>query len=224
MAAGIYKIQNRVDGKFYIGSAVDLAARERQHRRHLRNGVHKNRLLQAAWTKDGEAAFQFRTLLVCARDDLLMFEQRAIDGYGAAIDGYNLHPIAGSFLGYKRGPFTAEHRAKLRAARQGRVFPPRTPEQLERQSQAIKASWARGQRKPPAPPTPERGARISAALTPAHIENMAAAKRGKTLSPEHRQKISESHAGRWTEAERARHADVVRAIWARRKAEAAPCP
>lgn len=228
MSAGIYIIENRVDGRFYIGSAVNLVARERKHRNDLRRGVHCNHHLQTAWHKDGEDALAFRTLLVCDREHLLFYEQRAIDGYQAAVRGYNIHPTAGSFLGFVRGPFSEEHKAKLRAARKGRVFPPRTPEQLERQSRAIKASWASGRRKPPAPPKPERGARISLALTgkklsPEHIERMAASKRGKPLSAEHRLKISAAQAGRWTEAERARHLDVVRASWARRKAEATAC-
>lgn len=57
--AGIYKIINAVNNKFYVGSAVDFKQRKARHWWRLRRGDHSNKHLQAAWIKYGEAAFTF---------------------------------------------------------------------------------------------------------------------------------------------------------------------
>ena len=59
MKSGIYKIINVVNNKFYVGSAVDLRRRKTRHFSELRTGKHKNRHLQAAWSKYGEKSFTF---------------------------------------------------------------------------------------------------------------------------------------------------------------------
>ena len=55
----IYKITNLVNGKFYIGSAVNLRLRMNGHRTRLNVGTHKNRHLQAAWKLYGRDSFKF---------------------------------------------------------------------------------------------------------------------------------------------------------------------
>jgi group I intron endonuclease len=55
----IYKIRNVVNGKFYVGSAIDTRTRFRQHRRLLRKGTHHCKHLQASWNKYGEDVFKF---------------------------------------------------------------------------------------------------------------------------------------------------------------------
>lgn len=216
MTAGIYIIENRVDGKFYIGSAVDLVRRERIHRRHLRRGAHHNRPMQMAWVRDGEGAFAFRTLLICAREHLLMYEQLALDTWQAPIAGYNLHPVAGSFLGYKRGRFSVEHRAALRAAwertRTERTGAKRTAEQKANMRAAQKRLRDAGFKNSPIEFTDAVRAKISASLTgkrlsPESIAKMAASKRGRVAPPEERAKLSAAQTR----------------VWAKRKAEAA-CP
>jgi predicted GIY-YIG superfamily endonuclease len=37
MAAGIYKITNLVNGKFYIGSSVRLSSRKAEHKYRMKN-------------------------------------------------------------------------------------------------------------------------------------------------------------------------------------------
>ena len=61
MNSGIYKITNKVNGKFYIGSSVDLKDRWRRHRSHLKNGSHVNTHLQRSYNKYGKEAFIFET-------------------------------------------------------------------------------------------------------------------------------------------------------------------
>lgn len=75
MTRCIYKIINGVNGKFYVGSAVNFVARKRRHVWRLRRGDHVNKPLQAAWNKYGEVAFVFCIVEEVADDaDLLAAE------------------------------------------------------------------------------------------------------------------------------------------------------
>lgn len=101
--SGIYKILNTVDGKFYIGSAVDFRVRFNTHSKLLKKGAHKNKYLQAAWNKYGANNFEFHILERCGLDKLLEREQYYFfetDCCNREI-GYNLYVIAGSPLGTK---------------------------------------------------------------------------------------------------------------------------
>ena len=56
---GIYKIINRKNGKYYVGSSVNIHERWNEHRRTLREGTHINPKLQASWKRNGEPKFDF---------------------------------------------------------------------------------------------------------------------------------------------------------------------
>ena len=56
---GAYKILNKITGKFYIGSSVDIEKRFKQHKADLNKGVHNNKYLQNAWNKYGADNFDF---------------------------------------------------------------------------------------------------------------------------------------------------------------------
>lgn len=49
--AGIYKIVNKLNGKFYIGSSCDINQRWRHHKRHLITGKHGNRHMLRTFQK-----------------------------------------------------------------------------------------------------------------------------------------------------------------------------
>jgi DNA invertase Pin-like site-specific DNA recombinase len=69
---GIYKIFNKVNGKQYIGSSKSVYYRWAQNHLHtLRKGIHDNRHLQSAWKKYGEAAFEFKVIEECKKNELL---------------------------------------------------------------------------------------------------------------------------------------------------------
>lgn len=122
MNTGIYCIEHLESGKKYIGSTVNFGPRWSDHRKLLRRNTHPSRYLQNAWNKYGEAAFVFKKLLVCSKENLLMYEQLCIDGYEVLDEtkGYNLVPTAGSQLGAKRSP---EACARIRAARATQACP-----------------------------------------------------------------------------------------------------
>ena len=107
--SGIYAIVHIASGKRYVGSAIDLRARSDQHKRALSTQRHGNRLLQRAWNKYGEGAFQFVILEYCKTELLLEAEQRYIDERSE----YNLSPTARSPLGVRH---TKETKAKYSAA------------------------------------------------------------------------------------------------------------
>lgn len=56
---GIYKILNKTNGKFYIGSSINIPKRWWEHKKRLRLGIHQNIHLQRAWNEYGEESFVF---------------------------------------------------------------------------------------------------------------------------------------------------------------------
>ena len=97
MNSGIYRII-APSGGFYIGSAIDLRGRRASHFHLLRHNKHGNRGLQRACAKYGIENLKFEPIIVCRVEDLIFFEQRAIDGLKPR---YNSAPVAGSQLGLK---------------------------------------------------------------------------------------------------------------------------
>jgi group I intron endonuclease len=107
MKSGIYKILNVVNGKCYVGSAVNLSIREYEHKRQLNNKNHPNKYLQAAWNKYSGWKFEVSVLENCEVNKLIEREQFYIDLYDCvAPKGYNLAPIAGSQLNFKHSEET----------------------------------------------------------------------------------------------------------------------
>lgn len=107
MQTGIYEIVNTVNGKRYVGSAKRFSVRWSEHRRDLSASRHHSSILQKAWVKYGSEAFEFRKLLVCKADDLLFYEQRALDALNPE---YNIARTAGSTLGVG---LSAQHKSKI---------------------------------------------------------------------------------------------------------------
>ena len=127
--SGIYEILNTVDGKRYIGSAVNIAARWRGHKSKLRNGDHHGPKLQRAWNKHGSETFQFRVLLLCSRDNLILYEQLSM---AALRPEYNTCQVAGSTLGVKQ---TIETRQKLSLVLRGNTYAKGSKRTIEQRAQ-----------------------------------------------------------------------------------------
>jgi group I intron endonuclease len=114
-ASGIYQILCVPTGKIYIGSAVNLRKRWRNHC-YLLDGKgkrpHHNIHLQRAWDKYGADAFTFTVIELAEPNRLIEREQFYLDSLTPYVDGngYNVCTTAGSILGVKRSP---EFRAAL---------------------------------------------------------------------------------------------------------------
>lgn len=117
MKSGIYKILNKINGKFYIGSAINLENRWREHKYHLNRDSHKNQHLQNSWINYGEIAFEFIVLeYVEDKNKLIQTEQSYLDGLSPT---YNMAQTAGSRAGV---PMSEEAKAKIGAANKGKLL------------------------------------------------------------------------------------------------------
>lgn len=176
---GIYEIRNLVNGKRYVGSAVDFGNRWRQHAQSLQRGDHHSRALQRAWAKYTPGAFQFNRLMVCSKENLIMYEQIYMD---ALKPEYNCAPRAGSQLGFK---MPEEAKAKMSAAAaRTRNFTGHTHSQESRDK--ISAS---------------RKGKGGGPMSEERKQKIRAAQKGKVITPEQRAKISATLMGHKQSAE-----------------------
>ncbi len=79
MTCGIYKIVNRTNSKYYLGSSVNIEKRYTQHISDLRGDRHHSMYLQRAFHKYGEQNFFLVIIVVCSQDDLKTAEQSYLD-------------------------------------------------------------------------------------------------------------------------------------------------
>ena len=88
---GVYKITNKLNGKFYIGSSNDVEHRWRQHRLQLKDKTHKNKHLQYAWNLYGEDNFMFDIIEECFPEMQFEREQYYLDTLNPFEErGYNI--------------------------------------------------------------------------------------------------------------------------------------
>lgn len=86
---GIYRIENLINHKSYIGQSVDIYERWTEHRRELNNKTHNNEHLTRAWHKYKEDNFKFTILEKCKEESLNDREIYWIECYDAYYNGYN---------------------------------------------------------------------------------------------------------------------------------------
>jgi len=217
--SGIYAIHCVINGKMYIGSAVNFRKRWNAHRNDLDANRHHSGRLQNAWNKYGKDAFSFRVLeFVANKEDLIGIEQLYLDQFRTfkKETGYNISPTAGSQLGVSCTPgtkaklsiarsgtkATAETRARMSAAQAKRK--PHSSETRAKISAAkrnpnleTRARISEANRKRE-PPSLETRAKMSAAKRnppPEVRAKMSAARQGRKDTTETRAKKSASHKG-----------------------------
>lgn len=127
-SGGIYKIVNKIDGKYYVGSTKNFSSRWKEHVYDLARNIHHNSYLQNAWNKYGKNNFAF--IIAEKIDDmtkLRMVEQTYLNiAKLTESHVYNINwtSSGGShFLGKKH---TAESRQKMSLANKGRVISNKT--------------------------------------------------------------------------------------------------
>lgn len=116
--SGIYAISNLINFKIYIGSAINIKERFKNHKKKLKYGKHPNKHLQAAYDKIGENCFSFDSLEYCCKEQLLEREQFWINLTECCNPdfGYNKRKIPNSNLGLK---FSDETKRKQSLAQLG---------------------------------------------------------------------------------------------------------
>lgn len=119
---GIYCIENKIDGKMYIGQSFNIQRRWQEHIKMLNKGKHHNRFLQRAWDKYGEDNFDFyivEQLYTSPRVVYDVLEIYYISEYCTNNNqyGYNLTMGGEGVVGYK---FTKEQREKISKVQLGK--------------------------------------------------------------------------------------------------------
>lgn len=222
---GIYRFTNMINGKVYIGKSFGVYGRKNNHISQLRRNKHKNKGLQTDWNQYGEINFQWEVIQTCRFKSCLDYYETMFIALHQSSDpkyGYNL--TTGGRRGVlsetsieqgaakRRGrKFTAEHKAKLSAAKKG------------------KSSWNKGKKF-----SDEVKAKMSVARSGEKHHNF-----GKRLSQTVKDKIAASHIGirpneetrkkqsnakkgmKWSQEVVDRRAASIKLTWQRRKKELA---
>lgn len=180
---GIYKIENLVNRKVYIGQAIDINRRLKEHIFLLNNNKHYNKHLQNAWNKYGEQNFKFKIVEKCDKSELNEKEIMYIKKSNANnLDwGYNLTIGGESTLGYTH---TEETKLKLSNIHKGRKTSEETKQKLSNINKGKHLSKQTKQK-------------ISIAnkgkcLSKEHIQKLRNINKGKNVSEETRQKMKDA--------------------------------
>ena len=107
--SGIYKIENSVNGKLYVGSSSEIPNRKYNHFNTLRKNEHPNSHLQNAYNKYGKDAFEF-AILEEVKDltQLILREQYWMDlAQHEESRLYNHQLTANPSLGHAKSPVTS---------------------------------------------------------------------------------------------------------------------
>jgi group I intron endonuclease len=205
--AGIYQILNKINGKRYIGSAVDVRRRWRLHCSELHRHIHCNPHLQAAWELYGRKNFAFSVLeYVPDVERLLEREQHYLDLLSPE---YNIALVAGSQLGLVR---SEEARQRMSRAQRNRT------QYSEKTLRAL--NWKGKVR---GPQSEEHRRKLSEVrkgrvVSGATRQKLSAALKGHAVSEETRRKISE---GKKSQALSDEHRQNMRQAQKRRRAREA---
>ncbi len=199
----IYKIVNVINGKKYVGSALVIRQRWRDHVKSLNENKHHSRYLQRAWNKYGEENFTFSIIEHCDRDIMLAREQYWIDKLEAfGKNGYNMCPVAGSALGVKRSEENKRKNSETKKrlgqsvgernpmfGKCGELSPvfgkKQTPEQIAKRVAATALTKA-------SKPKPV----IDKKASSENVAKNTECNHRKSLTPEQRERISKSLTGR----------------------------
>jgi hypothetical protein len=187
LKSGIYRIRCLANGKVYIGSAVKIAKRWRDHIQVLVNNQHHSSHLQRAWNKYGPEAFAFEVIEWVEVARLIEREQAHIDAVQAArrSHGFNSNPTAGSRLG---ATLCEESRRKIGEASRGRTASAETRRKISEANLGRKMSEENKQKL--------IACRLGKPLSEETRRKLSNANLGKNHSDEVRRKLREFHRGR----------------------------
>lgn len=188
---GVYFIKNTVNGKWYVGSSVDINRRLKGHFNNLRKGKHVNHLLQNDWISFGEAAFSSGILDVASEADLIKVEQAWID----RLADYNLAPAAGSTLGFKQSDEFKAKRREMTLGENNPMFGKKRPEVGDRM-RAIHTGRKLSEEHKAKCAEALKGKGVGKVITQAQREAISRANKGRKRTPEQLIKMSEAQKNR----------------------------
>lgn len=176
--SGIYKIESKLKPeRIYIGSAKNINERWRYHLNDLKENKHHSHKLQRHYLKYGESDLQFSILLGCEKEELLKVEQYFLDSYNPY---FNICKIAGSCLGVKQSESTKQKKREI-ALRNGNK-PPNLSGTTHVCSEKTKLKISIS--------------KIGFKHTEETCRKIGIASKGRKLSTEVRQRLSDFHKGK----------------------------
>jgi group I intron endonuclease len=89
---GVYKITNKLNGNFYIGSSLDIKSRWDAHIKSIHRGF--NYPIYNAFKKYGVENFNLEILELCNTDKLVETEQKFLDQWVGSSKCYNIAKFA----------------------------------------------------------------------------------------------------------------------------------
>jgi group I intron endonuclease len=179
---GIYKIENAVNGKLYVGSTKCLRKRKNGHFSNLRHNVHHSSHLQNAFNKYGEDNLIFSVLEYCEEIDLEEKEAVWIVNLRSSDRrfGYNARIHVSSNRGFKH---TEESKRKMSESRKGKG---RHPYKISEYPRKLKSEICKKQN-PGQYRTPESERR--------RLQSLRESIAGKPISDKHKKCIGNKNRG-----------------------------
>lgn len=110
MKSGVYKIENKINGKFYLGVTKDFKDRFRHHKSDLNLNKHHSIALQRAVNKYGIINFEFIPILYCPKEYLLKLENWCLKNLKP---NYNTSTYSEYNNNISRSPLTEEHKNNI---------------------------------------------------------------------------------------------------------------
>lgn len=186
MRCGIYKIINRINGKFYLGSAKDIDSRFQRHLWDLGRKKHHNIHLQRAYNKYGKDSFRLEFIEKCLECLLLIREQFYLDTlkpYDFKI-GYNIGRNASGGDNLTSNPRREEIIAQIKNTLNNNI--------ANMSEEERKKKWGR-----PGKSNPNYGNKMSEE----HKKKLKEANTGRFYSDETRKKMSAAQIRTWSNEE-----------------------
>lgn len=189
--SGIYKIVNKVNGKYYVGKTKNLDGRWRQHKWSLSKGIHHSYKLQDDYNLYGIECFEFEVIDYVDAAELLSVEQKYLDECSNNVDSnYNV-TYSSEIV-----KMTDEIKKKLSRAAIKRMTDPNMRKRISEKMKGRvvseetrrKQSLSQLRRKKRL----QRESWINGSMTQEHKNKISNSVSGKRKSIEHKNKIRES--------------------------------
>ena len=137
--SGIYKIVNRVNGKYYVGSSNNIKKRWSKHKNDLNKNIHNNKYLQRSWNKYGKDNFDFIILEKISPTNLLSKEQSYLNICKNDKNKYNIaYSSTAPMLGKNH---TQDAKKKMSICKKGKPGIPKSLESKIKQSNSMKGKY-----------------------------------------------------------------------------------
>lgn len=115
----VYKIFNKENNSYYIGSAINVKKRWRQHENALNGGIHRNKHLQNAWNKYGEKSFEFISLILVSDKNVLLEREQFYIDMGVLMGRKLMYNINLNVSGFHGRKHTEKTKLKMSQKRMG---------------------------------------------------------------------------------------------------------